>query len=121
MADLLGASPNSINGWYKDGLMRIDDHKPYAVFGENLINFLKDKNNKRKQKCAPSEFYCCKCKTPRGVWGNVIDIEYIAPKRLLLTGLCNTCETKMYKIASVTIVEEVKKIFDIQVVRKKEL
>lgn len=121
IAELFNTTRNTVNGWYKSGLEKIDNKIPYLVFGENLIVFLNNKHNKRKQKCAENEFYCCKCKSPHKAWENIVDITYIDSKRLMLTGLCESCGCKVNKLSATENIEELKKIFNIQMVQNKQL
>ncbi|OGT08325.1 MAG: hypothetical protein A2X78_03070 [Gammaproteobacteria bacterium GWE2_37_16] len=121
IADLLGTTRNAVNSWYKRGLEKNDDRKMPLVFGENLINFLNHQRTKGKQKCAPDEFYCCKCKVPCKAWENLVDIKYIDAKRIAISGLCEKCSTEMYRLAAAKNIEELKKVFNIQMIQDKQL
>jgi hypothetical protein len=88
VANLFNTTINTVSNWYKIGLQRIDNKKPSLVFGADLIKFLKNKQKRRKQKCAINEFYCCKCKLTRKPWENAVDIIYIDTKRIMIIGLC---------------------------------
>jgi hypothetical protein len=121
VADLLKTTLNTVNNWYKRGLKKIDNRKPHLVFGEDLIMFLNGKNNKRKQKCAPNELYCCKCKLARKAWENTVDLRHIGSKRLVITGLCEVCGNKVNKLAAIENIEELKKTFNIQVIQNEQL
>jgi len=121
IANLLNTTVNTVSNWYKIGLKKIDDKKPSLVFGKDLINFLRDNKTKRKQRCAPNEFYCCKCKSPRKAWENAVDITYLDLRRLMISGICEQCGNKINKLAATKNIEELKKVLNFQVIRNKQL
>lgn len=58
IADLLNIHKRTVQEWHKEGLPRIDSRKPFLVLGSNLKEFIRSRQNKRKQKCRINEFYC---------------------------------------------------------------
>ena len=100
IAELYRIHKRTVQEWYKQGLTRIDDRKPYLVLGAHLKEFLENRQKKRKTKCRIDEFFCCKCKSPRKAWENLVDLKILNHKNLLIMGLCDICNTKINKISS---------------------
>lgn len=114
LSELLGVHIRTVREWIKSGLPLIDKARPFMMHGSGIITFLKDKHSKRKHPCTPHEFYCFKCRLPSPVWEGLIDIKILAPNRLQLMGICNTCNTKVFKAGSVHKIPEYIKTFNIQ-------
>lgn len=117
ICELLGVHKNTIYQWFKAGLPKLDNQKPYLVRGYDLYDFLQQKRKGRK--CLPHEFYCFKCKVPRAAWENVVDLIKYNDKQLMIQGLCTICDTKVNKLGSVRRMEEHKKHFFVQEVRQR--
>lgn len=121
IAKLFHIHPNAIRRWFGDGLMRIDKQKPYLVHGSVLYDYLKDKQNSRKHRCSPTQFYCCKCQAPRVAAGNSVNIKIYNQKQLLIFGHCSECNTKINRIGSVKKLLEYQRIFLIQTVHDQHI
>ena len=89
ISDLFGVHPNMIAIWVKDGLRRIDDQKPYMIYGGDLADYLDAKQKKRKKPCRAGEIFCCKCQAPAPVWEGAVDITIRNEKTLYISGICN--------------------------------
>lgn len=114
IADLFGLHSNVIPRWIKNGLCRIDDKKPYLVHGSDLAAYLQSRQKSRKKRCAEDEAFCCKCRLPRRMWENIVDLEIKNQKTLVISGLCIACDTPMKKIGSISKMAIYEKIFKIQ-------
>jgi len=121
IADLLSIHKRTVQEWHKEGLPRIDSRKPFLVLGSNLKEFIRSRQNKRKQKCRINEFYCMKCKEPRQSRNNLVDIRFLSASRLLVIGLCVQCHTRINKIGSIKNIDEITKIFAIQQIHNRDL
>ena len=97
IARLFGIHSNTVRHWLKDGLKAIDDRRPVLVHGATLKAFLSEKQQARRQKCAPGEFFCFRCRAPRKPWGSTADASWHTEKIAKLTGLCSVCETAMHR------------------------
>lgn len=120
IADSLSVHPQTVLSWYKAGLKRIDNHQPSVVFGQDLKDFINEKNNKRKCKCASNELFCCKCQRPRRSSNNVVSIK-IFKHKVNLVGNCEQCGTQINKTISPEKVGAYKKIFVIVPVQEEDL
>ncbi len=121
IADLFHVHIDTVNNWYKSGLRRVDQERPFLVFGENLFDFLTRRNKQIKKKTGPNEFFCCKCKESRKTQEGVVKIKVINSKKLMIKGICVICGTKMNKLGSVTKINEIKKLFNVQVIQEERL
>ncbi len=66
VAKVLGAKRQTVQQWvWRQGLQTVDNRVPHLVRGSTLIEFIKIKNNRKRQKCGLHEFYCFSCKAPR--------------------------------------------------------
>ncbi|TRL35045.1 helix-turn-helix domain-containing protein [Rhizobium straminoryzae] len=95
-AAVLGVAKGSVRRWLKAGLPHIADQRPFLILGGDLRDFL-DKRDKPKQRCGLGEFFCFRCREPKGAAGGLIDYT---PRTVLsgqLSAICETCETIMHK------------------------
>ncbi len=120
ICNLLKIHAQTVGTWYKSSLKRIDNKQPYLVFGQDLIDFIKVKNNKRKRKSEANEMFCFKCQKPRKSKDNIACIK-IYDCKVNLIGNCEICNTKINKVISPQKIDEYKKIFRIQVIHDKNL
>jgi hypothetical protein len=97
IAKLLGVHRNTVRHWLKQGLATIDDRRPLLVHGAVLKAFLQARQGARRRKCRPDEFYCFKCREPRGAWGGLADVRLHTENIAKLTALCVVCETQMHR------------------------
>ena len=121
VAELFDVHKNSVRNWVKSGLPLVDDKRPHMVHGSALIAFLKKRQSKRKHRCQLHEFYCFKCRLPRPLWEGLADMAITSKTRLQLSGICNTCNTKVFKAGSVERISEYAKTFDLQTVQGRHI
>jgi excisionase family DNA binding protein len=95
-AAVLGAHKHTVSRWIAAGLPTTDDKRPLLIHGEDLRAFLKARVP-HKQKCRPGEFYCLRCRAPRGPAGEMVDYIPKTASRGLLCGICPTCATLIYR------------------------
>lgn len=120
IADLLNVHLQTVLSWYAIGLKRIDNHMPSVVYGQDLKDFINEKNGRHKHKCASEELFCCKCKQPRRSSNNVVRIK-IFKSKVNLVGNCEQCGTQINKTISPEKVSEYKKVFVIASVQEEDL
>ena len=111
IACLLFVHKNTVRQWIKSGLPICDNKKPILILGEELREFLKAKNKKRKQKCKPFEMYCLRCKSPQKPAANMVDYEPITEATGRLIGLCSCCECEINKYISLAGFMKIKQYF----------
>jgi hypothetical protein len=97
IAKLFHIHRNTVRHWFKEGLNPIDGRKPVLVHGSDLKAFLAQRQEARRRKCAPGEFFCFRCRAPRRPWGNLVDVSQHAEKIAKLTAICGVCETEMHQ------------------------
>lgn len=98
---LFGVHVNTVRNWLANSLIAIDHHRPTLIHGSDLTAFLRRMMSKRKQSCAPEQFYCFKCRVPRRPAGNLVALLPQGPK-VRLSSKCENCGTRMFKAGSPT-------------------
>jgi hypothetical protein len=114
VAELFGLHHNAVRQWLKSGLSAIDGLRPTLIHGGDLIDFLDERQASRKQKCAPDEFYCCRCRFPRRPLHNRVEIEIRNQRKLNLSAMCDECGASMNRAGSIKKMEEYRKAFIVQ-------
>jgi hypothetical protein len=100
IAKLLGIHRNTVRHWLKDGLVPIDGRRPILISGSVLQAFVRGRRRARKQKCAPGEFFCFRCRAPRKPWGGMADFSMHNSKIAKAIAFCSVCETAMHRMIS---------------------
>jgi hypothetical protein len=114
IAALFGVHKNAVLIWLKEGLQADRDKRPFLIRGDELIRFLFARQKGRKRRCAPTEFYCFKCRAPREAYLGIADIVIESASRLRIKALCATCSTPINKVQSTKTFERFKKLFNVQ-------
>tara|TARA_R110002094_G_scaffold15218_4_gene26471 strand:- start:115 stop:606 length:492 start_codon:yes stop_codon:yes gene_type:complete len=96
-AECLGVHKNTVRNYIKDGLPVIDDQRPQRIHGSDGIDFLNEKQARRKCKCAANELYCFKCRCPRQPVPGTARLISVSKTRLNISGKCEECGTGMNK------------------------
>ena len=98
-ARVLGVHKGTIRRYRKIGLLVLNDQRPLLILGSDLIAFLQAQAP-IKQKCAPHECYCLKCRKPRAP--AFAEAEFTPDKSHSgqLRALCEVCATVMHKRVS---------------------
>ncbi|MEP3524794.1 MAG: helix-turn-helix domain-containing protein [Hyphomicrobiales bacterium] len=96
---LLGVHKGTVRRWRYNGLQVLDDQRPLLIIGSDLIAFLQAQTP-TKQKCAPHECYCLKCRRPRAPAFGEAEFTPDKAHSGLLRALCEVCATIMHKRAS---------------------
>jgi Helix-turn-helix domain len=97
VAKLFGIHRNTVRHWLKEGLVPIDDRRPILVNGAELRAFISGRQKARKQKCAPGEFFCFRCRAPQKPWGGMADFSSLNDKIAKAVAFCSVCETQMHR------------------------
>lgn len=113
IATLLGVHKNTVRHWVKDGLTTVDDKRPMLILGSVLVDFLKARRIKNKQKCKPGELYCVRCRAPKRPAGDMADYMPITDKIGNLVAICPDCEAIINRHVSLAKIEQVRGEIDI--------
>ena len=97
IAKLFHILRNTVRQWLKAGFEPIDERRPVLVHGSVLKAFLAQRQEARRQKCAPGEFFCFRCRAPRRPWASLVDVSPHTEKIAKLTAICCVCETEMHR------------------------
>lgn len=121
VTELYSVHQRTVQAWCKSGLNPIDDKRPYLFYSEALRLFLNDRQKKRKNKCKPNEFYCCKCREPRQSLSNEVEVEIVNNNTLNIRGICSVCASIMNRRGSVKKVKEIEKTFNVISIRNVDI
>ncbi len=114
IAELLGVHKNAVLRWLKDGLGVDRSQRPFLIRGDEVIRFLKRRQDGRRCKCRPEEFFCFRCRVPREACLGIADIVIESPTRLRLQALCAVCETPVNKVQNVGELSKIRNRFHVQ-------
>jgi hypothetical protein len=108
--------------WHrKEGLKAIDDRMPYMFHGKELRRFIRERQIKRKHKCAPDEFFCLKCRKPRPSVNNQVVVTIYNRKQLNIQGTCPVCNSRTNRRNTTANLPRLTKIYCIEEIRNKHL
>lgn len=97
VAALLGVHKNTVQLWIKSGLPHVRDQRPLLVLGQDLKDFLKDRRQKGRKPCPAGHLFCLKCREPRRPAAQMLDYVPITLTSGNLKGLCEVCETFIFR------------------------
>lgn len=110
---LLGVSESAVRYWLKQGLKIMDDNSPTMIYGEDLKEFLGNRQKKTGRKCKDGEMYCGSCKTPKKALNDKAELIALKEKTFHLKAKCITCNKTITRIFSMTKWDETENIFTI--------
>lgn len=110
IASLLGINRKTCGRWIKCGDLKVieENVNPLLVMGADLINFIKEKREKRKIHLKENEFFCVKCH--KAVKAKIGSEQIIktgkkigkdSKEQFKKTGICENCGTKINKFLGV--------------------
>lgn len=100
VAKLLNIHIRTVQDWLKAGLRKNSAEKPYLIHWSNLVEFLKEKTQRRRVSCDVNELFCVRCKEARKPKNMQIFVRELSKNRVLLTGKCGTCDLQINRITS---------------------
>lgn len=100
LATLTGKCEATIRQWEKDGMRALKTSKPHLIIGSDARDYLTKRFHPKRQKMAPGEVHCFKCKTRRQLETGLADIVPNTSKGWRLEGLCTVCEKLCSRIIS---------------------
>ncbi len=96
----IGVAPATVRTWFKSGLSPVANVFPPIIRGVDLIDFLRERSRKRKQRCGPGRMFCLRCKAPKAPAFGEAEYWPTGPARGWLRGLCPDCATVMQRRCS---------------------
>jgi hypothetical protein len=106
IATLFGIHKNTVRQWVKGGLATVDSKRPMLIHGSVLVDFLKARRTKNKQKCKSGELYCVRCRAPKRPAGEMADYVPITDKIGNLVAICPDCDAIMNRHVSLAKIEQ---------------
>jgi hypothetical protein len=113
IATLFGLHKNTVRQWVKDGLATVDNKRPMLILGLVLMDFLKARRTKNKQKCKPGELYCVRCRSPKRPAGDMADYVSLTDKIGNLVAICPDCDAIMNRHVNLAKIDQVRGKIDI--------
>ncbi len=107
-ATLFGVHRQTVRRWIKGGLPTIGDRRPLLILGNDLVVFLQNRRQKKKQKCKPGDIYCVRCREPKSPAGGIADYKPQTGTLGNLIGICPDCDSLIYRRVNVTRMDEVR-------------
>jgi hypothetical protein len=102
--------PQTVRKWIRNGLRTIDNGKPILIFGQHLIDYLRNHNETNKHKTELDQMFCMSCQDARIIFQKKIYIEQ-RHKVLVVQAACRECKTKMFKNYKLESLATLKKEF----------
>lgn len=116
----LGVHDRTVQEWYKEGLKPIEKKSPYLVMGYELKRFLEERQQKRKCKLQPDEFYCTKCRHAVKSTANDVRLAILQQtigkksfKAIIIKGICEKCNLRINRFSHTGKLKEVKQTFNV--------
>jgi hypothetical protein len=100
-AKATGATPATVRNWSRNGLEPVKGVYPAIFRGVDIIEFFKQRADRRKQPCGPGRMFCLHCKEPKTPAFNEAEFRPDGTKLGTLTGLCPDCAGLMHRRASI--------------------
>jgi len=121
LVELFGIYKGTVRNWCKYGLSHFKHGNKLFIFGDDLIEFLKNYNQKGKVSCGDNEMYCMKCKKAVVPYGNEADAIYWSETRFNLRGICPDCGNLIHKAGSKNKLDLYNSFFNLQTIHEKRL
>lgn len=90
-----GVHKNTVRGWLKKGLPKIDNSRPILIHGADLRDFLDGRRKAARRHCAAGTMYCLKCRAARPPALDMVEYLPLSDTSGNLRALCSSCGTLM--------------------------
>jgi len=107
IAQLFGKHKNTVRNWLREGLTVIDDRRPALVLGSTLVEFLKKRRGRNKQKLKSGEIYCVRCRDAVRPAGGMADCVQVTDATGNLRGICPSCDLLIHRRVSLARIDAV--------------
>lgn len=113
-AERLGVHKNTVQLWLKSGLPHIREPRPILILGQDLKHFLIDRRQQGRKPCPIGHLFCLKCREPRRPAAQMLDYVPITLTSGNLKGICEVCDTFIYRRVALVNVANVSAGCDVQ-------
>lgn len=114
-AEQMGVCVVTIRKWIKKGMPVLDKQGPTLIRGEDMRQYLLDRQAKARFKLAPDELLCMTCKAGRKPVGMMVDYTPHAGKTGRISGLCDTCGVSFNRMVQVSKLPALRQTFDVAI------
>lgn len=91
-AEAVNATPQTIRAWTRRGLHVLNETRPFLILGCALKAFVEDFKAKRKRPLKIGQFYCMRCKDPRGAAFGMASYHRKDTSGGAMVAFCEECE-----------------------------
>lgn len=91
-AEALGAHPQTVRAWIRNGLPVLADKTPHLILGDHIQTYLRGDATRRRTPLGPDELYCLSCRSAKIPAGMMADFVEMALGQGRLAGICPDCE-----------------------------
>lgn len=99
LAIVLCRSISGLKKWLPKGLKSCGG-KPALLMGGDVLDFMKERDTKRRRPTTPGTLYCLRCKVPRQPANNTLEYVPRAENVGRVSGECAVCGCKMSQTAN---------------------
>lgn len=104
LAALYGINVATVRRWIRrDGLdiAIVARERPLILSGKLTREWMRKREDDRKQPCGPSEVYCVACKQPRCLRDGTAHVILHKHPKMTVEGECNSCGLTLRRFANV--------------------
>ena len=105
LAKVLKINIGTVRHWCKEGLLPIDQRRPYLFMGEHVSTWLAARM-KPHRSLAPGELLCLCCKTGRLPRNRELSLIPRSPTTMDFHGLCEVCERPLFRRVRIAEIPE---------------
>lgn len=113
LAETVEVSDATVRNWIGAGLQSIDASHPTIIMGFQAKDFLAARKVNARRPLALGEFYCFRCKAPRGALGAMADYVPTGEQSGRLEALCEVCECQCNRNISACDLPEICSVLDV--------
>ena len=99
-AQTVGATPQTVRTWIRQGLPALTDQRPMLIMGWWLKDFLARAEASRRRPLRIGEFFCFSCKRARTAAMGMADYVPRSANHGLLRAFCAACEGTCTRVIS---------------------
>jgi Helix-turn-helix domain len=119
IARALGRSTGTVRDWIRKGLPVLNEERPTVIRGVDLKGWLAERQRRRRVDLAPHEFMCLHCKAARAPLGGLVDACFQNSRNLRLQALCSVCDAPTHRFAAAEILQEIQRLFDVNLTERR--
>ena len=105
---LFDVHKNTVRNWLKLGLAAVDDRRPILILGRELLRFLQERRQKKKQSCGPGRIYCIACRAPKVPAGKMTECTATGSLAGNLCCICPDCHRLIYRRVNLAKIDAVR-------------